>query len=120
MLFSLLLGSWAQQQEKAEHGYDSGAFVHLVQCVCYSDPKVNKVLEVKPRSPNQQNIDVQLEAVHQPNCFPCPFKCHSRKNKNRGLRAVVTRSACLSALSIAPCVLFPTCRAQVLGTEHIL
>lgn len=74
-LSSLLLGSWALEQEKAEHGYDSGAFVHLVQCMGYCDPK--KVNKVKPRSPNQQNINVLLEAVHQPSCFPCPVKCHS-------------------------------------------
>lgn len=41
-------------------------------CLCfsymgYNDPKVNKVLKVKQRYPNQQNINVQLEAVHQKN-----------------------------------------------------
>lgn len=41
--------------------------MHLIQCMRCNDPKeVNKALEVKPRSPKQQNIDVQLEAVHQP------------------------------------------------------
>lgn len=38
---------------KAECSYDSRAFVHLIQCMGYNDPKkVNKVLEVKPRSLN--------------------------------------------------------------------
>lgn len=74
----MLLGSWAQQEEKAECGYDSRAFVYLIQCMGYNDSKeVNKVLEVKPRSSNHQNIDVQLEAVHQPNCFLCFVKCHN-------------------------------------------
>lgn len=57
-LFSLLLGSQAQQQEKAEHGYDSGAFVYLVECVGCNDPK--KVNKINPRSPNQQNINMQF------------------------------------------------------------
>lgn len=114
-LFSPLLRSRAQQEEKAECGSDSGAFVHLIQCMGYNDPKeMNKGLEAKPRSSSQHSTDAQLGCAPT-KLFPIPCKMSQSLEQIHRFKSN-NNEAC--ALNSSVCCL-PICSAQVLCTENM-